>query len=420
MLKAGSLLYALFVALLIGMISVAFILAAYYNSTYFAINNARKQLIRDANSGIQLLLSNAADLPPDEMREVDLYADENHIVTLQHAAWGVFEVLRSTANWKKHEERKVALSGIDTHRSEPLGLYMTDLNKPLSLCGNTVIRGATTLPKAGVKRAYIEGQHFIGKQLINGNVSRSAPQLPAVNEQLVENSLFYLEQFAKATDSVVQFDQLRLTDSIVNSFHQRTLLIHSNSALSLDNLFLKGNIIIRSDRSVRIGRNCRTSDILVYAPEIRVEEGFTGSLQLYATDTLSLAPNCSLIYPSALALVNPIRREENMTLEIGENCHIAGAVFLQNNYRYSKSQAMLKVAEKATIAGLVYCNDYLELQGNIHGSLYCRRFLLKTPSSVYENHLLNATIDPYALSPHYVGIPLMETNRPKKIVKWLY
>jgi hypothetical protein len=42
-----------------------------------------------------------------------------------------------------------------------------------------------------------------------------------------------------------------------------------------------------------------------------------------------------------------------------------------------------------------------------------------TPSSVYENHLLNATIDVSKLSKHYVGINLVQESKIKKVVKWL-
>jgi cytoskeletal protein CcmA (bactofilin family) len=420
MLKASSLLYALFISLIIGMVCVAFILTSYYNDTYFATNQAQKQLVRDVHSGIQLLLSNQQEVLPNETKTVALFEDEQQTVTLKRMSWGVYEVLNARSEWKNKRQTQTLLCGIALQEEEPLGLYMTDLNKPLSLCGTTVIKGKTALPKAGVKRAYIEGQHFVGKQLINGSIGLSANTLPNVNELLVQSTLYYLENFAKPEDSVQHFHDMEMADSIVNSFDNRTLLLHSNSTIRLSAIHLKGNIIVRSEHRVEIASSCTTEDILVYAPEIIVEEGFSGSLQLYVSDSMYIAPNCSLFYPSSLALNNPQRREKKLEINIDENCLISGALFLQNNFSHSKSQMLLRIGENTTIEGQVYCNAFLELKGKVHGPVFCKKFLLKTPSSIYENHLLNAEIDPYQLSKYFVGIPLLTTNRPKKVVKWLY
>ena len=59
------------------------------------------------------------------------------------------------------------------------------------------------------------------------------------------------------------------------------------------------------------------------------------------------------------------------------------------------------------------------MKGQVHGSLYTDKFLLSTPSSVYENHLLNATIDASALPASFVGVGLLNTNSEKKVVAWL-
>ena len=418
-LTAASLLYAIFVSLIIGMICSSFIVVSYYGDLYFQDHQIQKSLMIDANSGIQLLLSDQSQIAPDQITKLDLFDDEQHIVELKRKAWGVYEVIQATSTKKRYKETKIALTGVDINHEDRMGLYMTDRNKPLSLCGQSIIKGKTYLPRSGVKRAYIEGQNFIGNELIQGTKATSSSVLPPVNEQLVQSSIFYLNEFSKANDSIVHFDDLAYTDSIVNPFENSTLLIHSNGQITLNDLYLKGNIIIRSERKVTLSSSCETSDILIYAPNIKVEEGFNGTVQLYASDSLVVASKCSLSYPSSLALYNNRRREENQYIALGENSILEGAVFLKNDYKHPRSRAILSIGKNAVVEGLIYCNDYVELQGKVHGSIYCDRFTLKTPSSVYENHLLNAEVDPYKLSKYYAGIPLMESDQPKKIVKWL-
>ena len=57
--------------------------------------------------------------------------------------------------------------------------------------------------------------------------------------------------------------------------------------------------------------------------------------------------------------------------------------------------------------------------GKIFGSLYCYKFILKTRSSIYENHLLNATVDFDNLSKYYVGTNLLKDVGMKKVIKML-
>ena len=61
----------------------------------------------------------------------------------------------------------------------------------------------------------------------------------------------------------------------------------------------------------------------------------------------------------------------------------------------------------------------IELKGDVWGSVYCDKFILSTSSSVYENHLLDATIDFSRLSKHYVGINVLDDAANKKVIKWL-
>ena len=75
--------------------------------------------------------------------------------------------------------------------------------------------------------------------------------------------------------------------------------------------------------------------------------------------------------------------------------------------------------KNSCVYGTVFSNGYADLQGIINGSLTCSKIMLNTPSSVYENHLLNAEIDVTKLSKYYVGINCVEVSEKKKIVKWL-
>ena len=52
-------------------------------------------------------------------------------------------------------------------------------------------------------------------------------------------------------------------------------------------------------------------------------------------------------------------------------------------------------------------------------NVFCKSFILRTPSSVYENHLMDVAIDRIALSEYFVGVALTEEINHHQIIKWL-
>ena len=69
----------------------------------------------------------------------------------------------------------------------------------------------------------------------------------------------------------------------------------------------------------------------------------------------------------------------------------------------------------AVVSGFVYCNGETELKGTINGAIYTQSFYLKTASSAYQNHLLNAEIL-NQLPEEFIPIPLLEVSNQIKIV----
>jgi len=66
----------------------------------------------------------------------------------------------------------------------------------------------------------------------------------------------------------------------------------------------------------------------------------------------------------------------------------------------------------------VYSNGFLELKGEVFGSVVCQSFILRTASSVYENHLLNTTIDITKLPKNYVGVNWLKKENHFDIIKF--
>ncbi len=297
-------------------------------------------------------------------------------------------------------------------------LYLADQDKPLSLCGNTLIKGTCYLPKAGVKRAYIEGQSFSGDKLIDGPVKESQREIPEINKELIKSITSFAQK--AVSDIPASTGEEAGQDSIINSFENNTICIVSTGPLRIDRKVYHGNIALISRKSIKISAGADLKDIILFAPRIEIEENFSGNLQAFATDTLIVGKKCKLAYPSVMGLISKNKTGSPMLL-VGEETEIAGAVFAIQEEKKDIPVLVKVILEKnAKLTGQLYTDGVLDLKGIVYGTVLCSRFILSTPSSVYENHLLNAIIDNSKLSPYYAGIQLTKNVSVKKIVKWLY
>ena len=90
-----------------------------------------------------------------------------------------------------------------------------------------------------------------------------------------------------------------------------------------------------------------------------------------------------------------------------------------NQFDVQKKATNIQLSDGSSVEGLVYSKGYIDFKGNITGSLYCNGFILRTPSAVYENHLLNASINSTELPEFYVGNFPSEDVKRRAVVKRL-
>jgi hypothetical protein len=419
MIKAGALLYAMFLIIVMAIISSSFILVNYCNNAYVVQVLKQEQIYQDANSGINYGLSFHQEIPINTSLEVDLFDDEQHKVLIGKKHWGAFYILSSEAKWRNKLVSKSALIGANINEGERIALYLADQNKPLSLTGKTVITGNCYLPKAGVKRAYIEGKSFVGNKLINGIKYNSDKTLPPINEELIAENLKNFLPRESINDSLLDYELFLEKDSIINSFQNKTLILYSPLNIELSNKVIEGNIVIKSDQQITVQSSATISNAILYAKGIIIKKNVEGTMQIFAKDSIIVEEDCQLHYPSVLALIGKGNTTVTRKINIAEKVSIKGSVFLYNENSDRKHQSLISIAEKAKITGQVYSSELLELKGEVQGGVFCKKLLLKTPSSVYENHLMDAVINREELSEYFVGVPLTETIKHQRIIKWL-
>lgn len=415
MIKAGALFYAIVLSLVIAIMTSSVMLFGYASRSSSDLHKAELRVLENAESGIQLLKSGELKLQFGEKTKVDLFGEETDSVELLVRSWGGFRLASSTAFFRSTSYKITALIGTRSDTGS-VSLYLTDKDKPLAVCGRTVINGSAMLPKAGIKRAYIEGQNFVGSEFVHGQISQSARKLPEFDRSLKKEieALLAGHQFS-VDDSILDVSG-SLEATIENNFDNKTILIRSPGNFLIGPGKLKGNIGIVSSGTMIVGNDVVLEDVILVAPKILFKKGVHGSFQAFASDSIILEEDVVLDYPSVLGLVQTKVMKSGIL--ISKNDSVSGTVFSIRKDDLTASSC-IRLNKESFIYGQVYTNGWADVQGTIYGSLYCDAIQLKTPSSVYENHLLNAVIDGVKLSSHYTGVALEDRSRGTEIVKYL-
>lgn len=405
-LPARAMLYAILISLLVAIIAGALVSLSFSQRMLQERAFLQERLIRNAASGIQLLLS--LEEPP--INPIDLFDNQRDSLKLEKIPWGLFELGRSTAFHGQDSFIKVVFLGWVPQTEQRAALYLADGNSPLAVCGSTEIIGDAYLPRAGVKRGHIPNANYQGTKMVYGEIKISKINLPAFNEKKL-TALKNMPTDLLANTSLEG-------DTIVGSFAEAPKII-KGGLLRVDNIVLKGHLILIAEQAISFGANAVVEDILVFAPQIIFEEGFVGQLQAVAGDSLYVAPNCRFLYPTTLGVLRSSDNQTAAYLHIDSLAEVKGLVWLKD-LAGGRQKAQARIASSTFIEGEVYVDGFLDFQGVVYGRVACRKFSLRTAASVYENHLLNCKIDIHKRHKAFLLPDFWAIERPKKaIVKLL-
>ncbi len=387
MVKAGSLLYAVYVCLLISVMSAALIFIFNYNLQLSTRQAIQSDLIDLCDSCIEFYLSDPNNFSEFTTEQLDLF-NNGLLCGFSKKKWGSFTLLTVQAFFKNDTVQKRAFVGPrDTVKK--LALVVCDWDEPLKVSGLTLIKGAMELPSAGYKKVTILGNNQLNKPILEGAVSRSSQLLPEVTIGT---------PIAESENSIgTSLSKMDKRSLIYNDFKKEPLVIELNKGERLNNMSFKGNVVIKSEDTLYIESSTKLEDVIVQAPKIVIGKGFKGRAQFFAKKEITVEEEVLLGYPSSLVIpANKGLFEKKITLS--RDSKIYGGVVINGDTFDEKENNRIIINEKALIIGALYCNGRLQLQGTVRGTVYTHKFQLETKSGNYENVLLNGTIDA-------IGIP---------------
>lgn len=403
----------LVISLIIAVICSSLIMLSFFNKIQIYNNNLYQKLKNNIDSGIDILTVTTDTNFARAGLYVDLYGQGTDSVYLKRNSWGVFEYVFAKASAKGFELKTSYLVGNDSNKNgNDYALYVSDLGRPISVCGNTKIVGNVYLPTQGIRREY-SPVPYSGKELFVGKEFKSDFKLPAIQSKHIQQIITWSKSNSQNHEIVTS------KDSLYNSFENELLVMNIGHSTQIPYTFIKGNVLIVADSVINIRTNQYIEDAIIVARGINIAQDFKGMGQFYAFDSLVVGSNAKLSYPSVLGLIKLDYKTQKPFLKINENVQIGGLVFAHHQV-VDMMGTYTKISKNAKIRGEVYSEGFLEINGSVYGSVSAFKLILNTSSSIYENYLLDAEIDFGKRHKQYVSSNLLKTNVRKKIAKCLY
>ncbi|MGX7666048.1 hypothetical protein [Flavobacterium pedocola] len=418
--KSGALQFTVFIGVLIALLLSGLILYAY---TFFYTKEQSKGAISNiliVNSAFNFLLQDS-DVLSDTLT-LNQFSSGNQSLKYNLSQWGLFEKATVIAEHRKKRFVKTAFLGGNVQVNQSPSLFLQENQNPLSVVGNTMIKGTVFLPSQGVKPGYISGQSYYGSQLVYGQVKKSTTKLPELKKSYFERLMLYSKTNGnEIMKDVSEIPQLKS----FNSFKNKTIHFYSKTPITLSDNLITGNIVIKSDTQIRVKRSSVLKDVIIVAPEIEIEDGVEGNFQAIASKQIKVGKECRLKYPSALVVLdeadNSISENQmHKNISIDERSSIDGYVcyFSMKELQESNFKPQVVLMEEASVRGQVYCMGNFELKGRVEGTVYTQQFIVNAGGSIYLNHIFNGNIQGFEKLDYFGGLLFKDT--PKTILKWCY
>jgi hypothetical protein len=414
-LPGSSLLSTLFLSLIL-MITCSLLLLGVYYLRYFQVKDEINERLENDIQSVKTLL-----LADNEIRN-PVYTDSFLLFNQQPDSgyytkeiWGAYPLAHIKASYKGRQKELCFLYGASTYPFADATLYLSDQNRPLSLVGDTYIQGKAYLPKSGIRSGFFQQKGFSRKRLIEGETDSSKKQLPDVTATYKD----HFKQYAQLINTSAK--TTALTEDAQQSFTKNVQLYKTGSWGILNNRSLSGKIMVVSDSVIEIDNTSRLNNIILIAPFIHFKEGFKGSVQALALDSITVDAGCRLNYPSALIGLGRQGELGNTgsTITLHNNAVVEGIIASFKSEKKSNIHPVVKIKQGATAKGLVYCAGYVYLNGKVEGSIYTDFFFEQRGPLSMENILIDVSIvrSPYLLQGH--PFSFFEGARDQKVISWL-
>lgn len=394
MVKAHSLLYAIYICLIVSIICGALL---YFANLYGQLNvhyNLQEELYLHNQSVVNFALGN-------NVAEEELPTEEKSGITGHYKVkqYGLLTLLLANSSVKNDTVTSAHFVG--NFVRDNVAIHLANFTRSLAYSGQVKIIGNVLLPSTYIETSHINNER--NELILQGEKAVSTISLPEIDPNFKKTVASIKAQ------NVALSDIEKVNDSLYhNSFFNETKEI---SISHIGNIIVKGNFVLRSNDSIRVSKNAVLEDVILIAPKISFEEGFKGTVQAFATKGITLEEKVTLNYPSVVCVYNETQEEAKILIK--KESKITGAVVLFGNPMESIEKNTIEMEEDGLLLGDIYCSGKLCVKSTVYGSIYTNRLFHKTTSSSYDNTIANVEINTTKRPKYFIAIPLFDNKKTR-------
>ena len=350
------------------------------NTFYYSRYHFLKQQKFNLSSAITLYCNDSLFIDKQDAEgKIQLYEEDIHSsVYMKQHFWGAYECVSARAFDQSIKSVRFLGKAQDTFRS--LALWLCDRDIPISLSGESELTGTLFLPKSGINYTSLNTDSYQGKVVPSICIHASETELPPVDSTFIKRMDIYMKPPSSFFDSIPSCYHSFLNDPICAN------LLENN-----EELYAKGKLILYGDKVV-ISASCQLSDIILVARHVTIESGFSGSLQLMATDTVIVKKGVYLHYPSGIYLKG---NQGKTHLHVCENACIEGYAIVNGNAEGGDGFIVdihYRQEKETQLVGLLYVDGITHLEGTVSGSAYLKHCYYLSGESMYSGLIYNGKI----------------------------
>ncbi len=407
-LKGSSLPAVMVICVLISLL-VLFAFALFdMNNLFYSNYQIQKQRKEDMNSAFVLYCNDSTLLGSfDEADGYKLYQDApGSVFHYQIRSWGLYE--RVTVRTSDGTYSSTRLLGKVKECEYEAALWVCSRNMVLSLAGDTRVKGQTFIPMNGISYIQLGDTPFRGREIEDEYIDLADEELPAIDTSVAET----IRQLREGRGG-----NAFPTEEQKPYYSFRNPTGHFDWPGASGQLFIKGNVVLHGDE-ITLSAGSVLSDVILVGRKVIVEEGFVGSLQIVASDTVIVKANVQLRYPSGVYLEG---NEKKTYLSIGSHSQINGyaivfgdaeqssGIYVEENYRQDST---------ASVRGLLYVDGMADVRGEVSGAAYLKECYYLPENGVYAGTIKDARIS----RNEWIGFPLFfkDSGYRRKEMKTLH
>ena len=317
-------------------------------------------------------------------------------VKITRKPWGLYEVVTVEAGVGK--VWRSAICGVRQPYRDDCALWYRNNNGAVTLTGRSHIEGAAFMPDNGVIYGQMQSTFFSGERLHPNDIHKSEEKMPTPSETATAAISRLFELTGTAGEP--------LPDSLAVSFRGGEPQIIATEEVY--DSYLSGQIIVMGTK-VEIGAGAELHDVIVVADEIMVGDGFRGSAQLFARDSVIVGADVLLDAPSGIY--------SKKYAELGDRSELNGYMIVEYGDEEEIMRPSCRKSRTSRLRGLFYCSGIVQFQGITSGCAFIDKSVYYSPHGYYSDFLYDVAI----LANSKTTYPLWFDAPPKrKEAKWVH